>query len=383
MAGGRRYRVRYRLPDRSQTDKRGFKTKREAELFLATVEVSQARGEFVSVSRSRISVGEWAEDWLATQVQLKASTRNGYESIVRSAIIPKWGDTPLSGLTHVGIQQWLAEVSGRAAPSTTRSYHRVLSIMLKYAVRDGRLSRNPADGVKLPRVVQRKHGYLSHAQVHQLADLCGAEGDIVLFLAYTGLRWGEMAAVRVMDLDLLRRRVNVDQAVTEVGRELVYGTPKNHSRRSVPFPSFLSEMLAAHCEGKRASDFVFTAPAGGALRNKNWRARKFEPAMTQMLELHPDLIRLTPHDLRHTAASLAISAGANVKAVQKMLGHASAAMTLDVYADLFDDDLDAVGDALSAAGDPTIVGKMWADNRAGATLRIERLQKKASDQPKK
>jgi hypothetical protein len=79
-----------------------------------------------------------------------------------------------------------------------------------------------------------------------------------------------------------------------------------------------------------------------------------------MLELHPDLVPLVPHDLRHTAASLAISAGANVKAVQKMLGHASAAMTLDVYADLFDDDLDAVGEALSAAGAPEVVGKMWA-----------------------
>src|SRR4051812_3791440 len=237
---GRRYRVRYRLPDRSQTDKRGFKTKREAEIFLASVEVSQARGDFVSVARSRIPVAEWAEQWLAAQVQLKPSTRNGYESIVRSAIIPRWGSTPLSGLSHAGIQKWLAEVSSRAAPSTTRSYHRVLSIMLKYAVRDGRLSRNPADGVKLPRIVQRKHGYLTHAQVHQLAELSGPDGDIVLFLAYTGLRWGEMAALRVMDLDMLRRRVNVDQAVTEVGSQLVYGTPKNHSRRSVPFPSFLS-----------------------------------------------------------------------------------------------------------------------------------------------
>ncbi len=82
--------------------------------------------------------------------------------------------------------------------------------------------------------------------------------------------------------------------------------------------------------------------------------------MTQMLELHPDLVRLVPHDLRHTAASLAISAGANVKAVQKMLGHASAAMTLDIYADLFDDDLDAVGEALSAVGASEVVGKMWA-----------------------
>lgn len=74
--------------------------------------------------------------------------------------------------------------------------------------------------------------------------------------------------------------------------------------------------------------------------------------MAKMLEMHPDLVRLATHDLGRTAASLAISAGANVKSVKKMLGRTSAAMTLDVYADLFDDDLDAVGDALSAAGAP-------------------------------
>ena len=363
---GKRYRVRYRLPDHSQTDKRGFRTKREAELYLASVEVSKARGDFIQASLSRITLGEWAELWLANQVQLKPSTRLGYELIGRAAIIPRLGKISLADLTHSGIQNWLSEVSAQAAPSTTRSYHRVLSMMLKYAVRDGRLSRNPADGVNLPRIVKQKHGYLTHQQVHHVADLAGGDGDLIRFLAYTGLRWGEAAALRVSDLDMLRRRVNVDQAVTEVGRDLVYGTPKNHSRRSVPFPSFLSEMLAAHCESKRGSDFVFTAPMGGALRNRNWRRRRFDPAMTELLEIYPTLIRLTVHDLRHTAASLAISAGANVKAVQKMLGHASAAMTLDVYADLFDDDLDAVGEALSKAGNPGNVGKMWANGGQSA-----------------
>jgi len=110
-SSGRRYRVRYRLPDNSQTDKRGFRTKREADLFLANVKVSKSGGEFVSASQSRITVAEWAEQWLATQVQIKPSTRNGYESIVGSAIIPKWGATPLAGLTHAGIQKWLAEES--------------------------------------------------------------------------------------------------------------------------------------------------------------------------------------------------------------------------------------------------------------------------------
>ena len=71
----------------------------------------------------------------------------------------------------------------------------------------------------------------------------------------------------------------------------------------------------------------------------------------------------TPHDLRHTAASLAVSAGANVKAIQKMLGHASAAMTLDIYADLFDDDLEAVATALDKARSRESVGKMWARPR--------------------
>lgn len=180
---------------------------------------------------------------------------------------------------------------------------------------------------------------------------------MVLFLAYTGLRRGEMAALRVKDLDMLRRVVNVDQAVTEVGRELIYGTPKDHFRRSVPFLSFLVDMLAERCEGKRADEFVFTAPQGGALRNCNWCRRSFEPAMAHLLDAYPDLERLTPHDLRHTAASLAISAGADVRAVQKMLGYASAAMTLDVCADIFDDDLDAVGEALSKAGEHAAAGR--------------------------
>lgn len=75
----------------------------------------------------------------------------------------------------------------------------------------------------------------------------------------------------------------------------------------------------------------------------------FAAAVRRSQKIDPDFPRISPHDLRHTAASLAISAGANVKAVQRMLGHASAAMTLDTYADLFDDDLDYVAEALSRA----------------------------------
>ena len=371
-SAGKRYRVRYRKPDHGQTDKRGFKTKKEAQLFLASIEVSKARGDFIEASRARVTVGEWGEQWLAAQVQVKPSTLRGYQSIMRGKIIPRWGRVPLGELTHSGLQAWISEQVNLVSPRTVQYYHRVFSMMLKYAVRDRRISSNVAEGIRLPRIVPRKHGYLTHAELHELAAYSGTDRDLVLFFGYTGLRWGEVAAVRVRDLDMLRRRVSVEQAVVEIGSELIYGTPKNHTLRSVPFPTFLAEDLAVRCHGKAPDDLVFTAPAGGPLRNRNWSRRTFSPAMKKLMAAHPSLPRLTPHDLRHTAASLAISAGANVKAVQRMLGHKSAAMTLDVYSDLFDDDLDAVGDALSAAGDPSVVGTPWAA-QAEATAKVTAL----------
>ena len=100
-------------------------------------------------------------------------------------------------------------------------------------------------------------------------------------------------------------------------------------------------VLVDACAGKGPDDYVFTSPSGGPLRLRNWRSRVFDPATRRV-----GLVDVTPHDLRHTAASLAIASGAHVKVVQQMLGHASAAMTLDVYAGLFGDDLDSLAEAL-------------------------------------
>src|SRR5271168_3702841 len=157
-----------------------------------------------------------------------------------------------------------------------------------------------------------------------------------------------MAALRVCDFDMLRRRVNVSRSVTESGG-LVWSTPKTWERRSVPFPAVLTAELAALMVGKGRDALVFTGQRGEVLRNSNWRARVFAPAVEICQREDETFPAITPHDLRHTAASLAISAGANVKAVQRMLGHAKASMTLDVYADLFDTDLDAVAVELDAA----------------------------------
>jgi integrase len=232
-------------------------------------------------------------------------------------------------------------------PSQVRQVYLVLAGVMRFAIRDGRMQKNPCDHIQLPRLVKKRRGYLTHAQVRLLASECGAWSDVIYFLAYTGLRWGEMAGIRVGRVDLSRRRVEIAEAVSEPHGVIIWGTSKNHSRRSVPFPEFLETMVKARSEGKGIGDVLFVGPDGGVLRAGNFRTRFFKPAIDRAKTKDPTFPQISIHDLRHTAASLAVSAGANVKAVQRMLGHASAAMTLDVYADLFDDDLDAVATAMN------------------------------------
>lgn len=168
---------------------------------------------------------------------------------------------------------------------------------------------------------------------------------MVYLLSYTGLRWGEATAIHVRSIDTGRRRIRIDENAVRVGTGLAIGTPKTHESRSVPVPRFLLERLLRAIEEKRPDDLVFGFANIHLLRPHAWTGW-FARAVMASKAADPTFPTVTIHDLRHTAASMAISAGANVKAVQRMLGHASAAMTLDTYADLFDDDLDAVSDRL-------------------------------------
>ncbi|MHA7271608.1 tyrosine-type recombinase/integrase [Arthrobacter sp. HLT1-20] len=364
-ASGKRYRVRYRTPDRKQTDKRGFKTKRNAEAFAATVEVSKLRGEYIDPAAARLTIGELGEEWLTRQTHMKPSSFRPVESAWRLHVEPLWGEKPVSDIRKTSVQQWISDLTTgdgkkrkpKSATVVIRAYG-ILAGILDSAVDDRRILSNPARGVNLPRKVKKPHTYLTHEQVHSLA-MASKYPALVLTLAYCGLRWGEAVGLRVKDLDMLRRRVNVTENAVEVGSKIEVGTPKNHKRRAVPFPEFLGDLLAKQCEGKTRDGLVF--PGGDGKHLRSARVHEDRQSWFGGAVIRSGIPRVTPHDLRHTAASLAVSAGANVKAVQRMLGHSSAAMTLDTYADLFDDDLDSVATALHKAVSLSSVGKMWAN----------------------
>ncbi len=324
---------------------RHFVRKADAQAWLDSITTSVLTGAYVDPRKTRITVTEWAGQWLSTRVDLKATTRRGYDSALRTHVLPVWGPVRLADVTYQGVASWVADLyrSGLSA-ATVRQAHRVLSLVLTFAVRDGRLARNPATGVPLPRAARKEQVFLTHEQVDGLAAAAGRDRLVIYFLAYTGVRYGEMAALRVRNLNLLRRRALITEAVADVNGHAVFGTPKTHQRRQVPVPRFLADELTAHVAGKGPADFVFTAEKGGLLHLRNFRRLSFDPAVRAA-----GVQGLTPHGLRHTAASLAIASGGNVKVVQTMLGHQSATMTLDLYGHLLADQLDEVADAMDAA----------------------------------
>lgn len=346
--GSVRWQVRYRDLDGRQRKSKGHTTKREASLFAAKLDVDQAKGSWIDPQAGKVTVGAL---WSSTpSAHLKQSTKANREIVWSTHVEPKWGKAEVGKIRPSHVRSWVAELSAAGlAPATVSKALGVLRTTLAVAVDDGLVASNPAAGVKPPRRDHTPRGYLTHQQVEQLAVACGDDGKLVRFLAYTGLRFGEAVGLQVGDFDMLRRRFTISRSITDVNGEMVTSTPKTGERRTVVFPAFLTDELAALMVGKTREQHLFTAPEGGLLRGRNWRRRRFDRAVEQCREADPEFPKITPHALRHTAASLAISAGANVKAVQTMLGHASAAMTLDTYADLFPSDVEAVAGALDAA----------------------------------
>ncbi|WP_105567162.1 site-specific integrase [Microbacterium halophytorum] len=348
-ASGTRYRVRYRKPNGASTDRRGFKTKREARLYLASIEVTKATGDYVDPAAGRRTVAGFHALWESERLApLKPSSRHAMETAWRVHVEPKWASRQVDTITQNEIAHWVAELNSARSAQTVRRIVFVLSGILAIAHRERAVRVNPAAGVALPRKHRKAPRYLSHQQVATLSASAGPNALLIEFLAYTGLRWGEVVALRVRHLNMLRKRLTVEDNAVLVKGSYETGTPKTGQSRTVPIPPHIIKQIARACEDKSPDAYVFGAGVA-SLPYPHAESGWFAKAVAKAQATDSTIPRITPHDLRHTAASLAVSAGANVKVVQRMLGHASAAMTLDVYADLFDDDLDGVAMAMSAA----------------------------------
>jgi integrase len=232
--------------------------------------------------------------------------------------------------------------------SAVRRHVFVLRGILEAAKLDGRVGRNVAESVTLPAESARPMRFLDPDQLVALANAVpGHYRPLVLTAGWVGLRWGELAGLALDRVDLLRHRITVDRQLTDVNGRLAFGPPKTRAGvRTVSIPAGLTEILGEHFATRpvQTSGLAFPTVTGKPMRRTNFRSR-WRAACRHAFG-GTDLEGLVFHELRHTAAALAIEQGAHPLTVKDRLGHSSITVTMDVYGHLFPGQDQALAEAL-------------------------------------
>jgi integrase len=306
-----------------------FPTKTDADQHLAKVEADQLRHQWTDPRLGRTGFPQWVTRWEQTTVNLRPKTQQLYGYLLRRFLLPAFGSAALVDIDSMAVRAWLASVQTETVSATTiAKAYRLLSRIMGEAVEGRYIARNPCTvkgaGVERPPEMR-------FATVEQVARLATAVGPryraLVLVAALTGLRWGELAGLRVKRVDLLHSRITVAEQLTEVNGRFQFGPPKSEAgRRTVTVPRHAADALAEHLSrwAEAGPDgLVFPAPRGGPLRHSNFYRGVWLRA-TRVAGVEG----LRFHDLRHTAATLALAAGANTRELMERMGHASPAAAL-------------------------------------------------------
>ena len=253
-----------------------LQTKREAEIYLASVELGKASGTYIDPSQSRLTIGSLGEAWLSAQAHLKPSSVAVMESAWRLHVKPSWDPVPVGEVRHSDIQEWVQDLaagtSGRKGPTSATLVHRaygVLSSILEIAVRDRRIRSNPARDVGLPRRVGRPHRmrrYTTGRSMRRAWNVDQGSG-----LHRTSLGRGDRAYQTGRGVREKTNHRRTERCLCQ--RADLVGTPKTHQQGEVPYPEFLAPALQALSADKDDDELLFPGPLGGCLETPTMRQR--------------------------------------------------------------------------------------------------------------
>ncbi len=302
------YRANWRDPAGKQRAKT-LRTKREAKAFLAQVEADANGGSYLDPHAGhRVVLRAFAAEWLAGRT-VEVTTDERTRSILRTHVLTRWGDWPLSRIDHISLQLWVRELAESRAPATVAKCVNVLSLILAAAVRSKLLAVNPCSGLTLPSNRQAGDSFLTVTREEFAGKLLPAvppeHRGIVCVAAGCGLRWGECAGLSWVAVDLDTAEVRVRQVAVELaGRIDVRPYPKTRAgRRRVPMPAFTVDALRARLGDGPTVGLVFGTRTGTPLRRSNFRRQVWAPSVARS-GLSP---RLRFHDLRHSYATWLVS----------------------------------------------------------------------------
>ena len=288
--------------------------------------------------------GEWMDFWYQTYIKsgLRPATQNTYESTIYQHIIPQLGKIPLCQLSQKDLQQFYAHLKKEGRLVRTEQYGKGLSdrmvrachmncrSALEKAVQEGLIRMNPAVGCKLPPKKAREMQVLTREEIQRFLIHAKAEGYFELFLLEltTGLRRGELLALQWDDLNLETGELQVTKQVYRTKEDgLLISQPKTKSSiRTVSLPPTLLNILKEYKESVN-SRWMFPAP----VKEDSPLDPAYIRTRLHLILEHAQCKQIRFHDLRHTFATIALGNGMDVKTLSAMLGHVSAATTLDIY----------------------------------------------------
>lgn len=311
-----------------------FAAKGDASRYLARAQADLERGEWRDPRLGRVTFAEWAEEYLAGAVHKAASTLAQDRARLRKHLLPHFGTLPLGSITPLDVRRFVEGMAAQGyAPATVKRTYGCFHGILAAAVAADVLAASPCRGVRLPAKRPGDKRVVSVEELGRLAEALPAEYRAMPYVAaFCGLRWSEVAGLRVGRVDFLRGVLHVTETFSEHGGFTKPKTPA--SRAAVPVPRAVLDMLAAHLRrrGRPGPDaLVFAAPAGGPLRIANFRKRVWVPAVARA-----GLGGLTFHGLRHSTVALMVELGEHPLVISRRLRHASIGTTMDVYGHLFD-----------------------------------------------
>lgn len=334
---GRGLRWRAVWEDEEGRRRKSFKTKDAATDYLASQVTDMNRGDYVAPDLAATTIADLWPRFERLKSKKAKSTREGYHYAWEGYVRDKWGSTRVRDLKGKQVEEWMAGLKTKYGKPISASWQHKIMLLLKglceLAIDDKIMARNPLKRSKPDAQPSAERRYLDVAQADALAEAIKPHDTFLWVMLMTGMRRGEAAGLKVSDFDPRRKRLRIHRDIDTDGSE---DATKSKRHRDAPVHGELLVLLKAAAKGKDRNAFLFPSPNGRPWTRDSWRSRwETARAVTGI----PDL---DTHELRHTAVSWAIQAGANVKAVQRMVGHASASITLDVYGHLWDDELDLV-----------------------------------------
>jgi integrase len=273
---------------------------------------------------------------------VRPSTFASYRSLVRTHLIPRLGKIALAKVTPANLSTaYAAMIAEGRAPRTVRHAHNVLGRALREAEIAGLVGRNVCRLTRLPRVANGEMHSLTATQARTFLIAAASDrlGALYTLAIASGARQGELFGLRWQDLDLEHGTMRITRALSRGVSGWAFTDPKTaSSRRTVPIGKPATEALRSHKRrqaeerlrnGEVWQDFglVFTTEIGTPLSPQNLLRRSYYPLLARA-----GLPRVRFHDLRHTAATLLLEAGAHPRVVAERLGHADPGLTLRVYA---------------------------------------------------